>query len=139
MINRIIVGVDFSYASRAALEHAISLSQKLKIPLVAVHVLQPSTPFPLEIPVAIQIPGWSDAWENHARDRLEQWAIDIPNLGTQIKWGNPAEELALSAGQDSMLVVGQTSQSRFESLLFGGTVARIMELANCEVLVVPFH
>ncbi|MDE3246607.1 MAG: universal stress protein, partial [Acidobacteriota bacterium] len=52
MVNRVLVGIDFSPASRQALKRAAEWATRLNVPLVALHVLahpsqvvfQPYTP-----------------------------------------------------------------------------------------------
>ena len=136
MISQIIVGVDFSEASRAALAKARAWAEKLGAPLLAVHVLQPPAPMLPEAQIALPDPAWLQAMEDHARDHLRQWTADLPGTQVEVKWGSPAEELVAMAGPDALLVVAQVGHSRIERLLFGSTAARVVKHAACEVLVV---
>ncbi len=136
MINRVIVGVDFSDASRAALAKASRWARTFGAPLVAVHVLQPPAPMLPEAQIALPDPAWLQSMEAHAADHLGQWVAEIPGAALEVKWGSPAEELVALADPDSLLVVAQVGHSGIERLLFGSTAARVVKHAPCDVLVV---
>ena len=136
MVKRVIVGVDFSDASRGALSTASAWAQKLGSPLVAVHVLQPPAPMLPEAQIALPDPAWLQAMEDHALDHLQQWVAELPNATVVVKWGSPAEELVALAHKDSLLVVAQVGHTGIERLLFGSTTSRVVKHAPCDVLVV---
>lgn len=136
MINRVIVGVDFSEASRAALAKAGAWAARLGVPLVAVHVLQPPAPMLPEAQIALPDPAWLQSMEEHAREQLQRWVADQPGAEVDVKWGSPAEELVALADPAALLVVAQVGHSRIERLLFGSTAARVVKHAPCDVLVV---
>ncbi len=70
MVNRVIVGIDFSDASRTALNRAAAWARKLDKPLLVVHVLQPPAPMLPEAQIALPVPAWLQAMEDHAREHL---------------------------------------------------------------------
>jgi len=136
MVNRVIVGIDFSEASRGALTKAATWAQRLNSPLLAVHVLQPPAPMLPEAQIALPDPAWLQAMETHAQDHLGQWVEGLPRTSIEVKWGSPAEELVGLADKDSLLVVAQVGHTGIERLLFGSTAARVVKHAPCDVLVV---
>jgi universal stress protein A len=136
MVNRVIVGIDFSDASHVALDRAVAWARKLDKPLLAVHVLQPPAPMLPEAQIALPDPAWLQAMEDHARDHLKQWTATLPDAAVEVKWGSPAEELVAMADASSLLVVAQVGHSGIERLLFGSTAARVVKHAPCDVLVV---
>ncbi|BDU76171.1 universal stress protein [Mesoterricola sediminis] len=136
MISRVIVGVDFSDASRAALSRASAWAHRLGVPLVVVHVLQPPAPMLPEAQIALPDPAWLQSMEAHAREHLLQWLEPFGEAAVEVKWGSPAEELVGMADKDALLVVAQVGHSRIERLLFGSTAARVVKHAPCDVLVV---
>lgn len=136
MCTRVIVGVDFSEASRSALTKATTWAQKLGVPLVVAHVLQPPAPMLPEAQIALPDPTWLQAMEDHALDHLGQWIEGLPDASVAVMWGSPAEELVALADADSLLVVSQVGHSGIERLLFGSTAARVVKHAPCDVLVV---
>ncbi|HNX32294.1 MAG TPA: universal stress protein [Holophaga sp.] len=136
MINRVLVGIDFSEASRMALERAAAWAQKLEVPLLAMHVLQPPAPMLPEAQIALPDPAWLRSMETHATEQLEKFIQDFPKATCIVKWGSPAEELVGEAAPDCLLVVAQVGHSGIERLLFGSTAARVVKHAPCDVLVV---
>ena len=136
MITRVLVGVDFSDASRLALERAGGWAARLGVPLVAMHVLQPPAPMLPEAQIALPDPAWLHTMEDHAREQLETWVKPYAGAAVIVKWGGPAEELVSEANPETLLVVAQVGHSTLERLLFGSTAARVVRLAPCDVLVV---
>ncbi len=136
MIKEVLVGVDFSAASRVALERGAGWARLLEVPLRALHVLQPPAPMLPEAQVALPDQEWLDSMETHAREQLQDWVKELPKAAPEVRWGSPAEELVASATPDSLLVVAQVGHTTLERLLFGSTAARVVRHAPCDVLVV---
>jgi len=136
VVTRVLAGVDFSEASRQALERAGNWATRLGVPLVAMHVLQPPAPMLPEAQIALPDPAWLHTMEDHAREQLEGWVAPYPGASVIVKWGGPAEELVSEADPRTLLVVAQVGHSTLERLLFGSTAARVVRLAPCDVLVV---
>lgn len=136
MIKRILVGIDFSDASRLALERAFGWGQKLNVPLVAMHVLQSPAPMLPEAQIALPDPDWLQAMESHAKEQLDLFVAGFPGVLTRVTWGSPAEELVAEATPECLLVVAQVGHTGIERLLFGSTAARVVKHAPCDVLVV---
>jgi nucleotide-binding universal stress UspA family protein len=136
MINRVLVGVDFSVGSKAALEQAARWAARFDVPLVALHVLQAPTPILVDsYPVTMDIAG-TQAIKAHAMEHLAEWIRDLPGAMPEVIWGSPAEILVREADPDSLLVVGQTGHSRLQQFLFGSTASKVVRHAPCDVLVV---
>lgn len=136
MVSRVLVGVDFSDGSKAALDQAGRWASKLGVPLVVLHVLQPpSMLFAEGFPMVVDITE-TRIIEEHALEHLYAWTQDLPGAKPQVVWGLPAETLVHEADPDTLLVVGQTGHSRLEQFLFGSTASKAVRLAPCDVLVV---
>jgi nucleotide-binding universal stress UspA family protein len=136
VITRVLVGVDFSEASRQALDRAGNWASQCQVPLVVMHVLQPPAPMLPEAQIALPDPAWLHTMEDHAREQLEGWIKPFAGASVIVKWGSPAEELVAEADPQTLLVVAQVGHSTLERLLFGSTAARVVRLAPCDVLVV---
>lgn len=136
VITRVLVGVDFSEASKQALERAGNWASRCGVPLVAMHVLQPPAPMLPEAQIALPDPAWLKSMEDHAWEQLEAWVKPFGGTEVIVKWGGPAEELVSAADPTTLLVVAQVGHSTLERLLFGSTAARVVRLAPCDVLVV---
>jgi nucleotide-binding universal stress UspA family protein len=136
MIKHVLVGVDFSEASRVALTQGYGWAQRLGVPIRVLHVLQPPAPLLPEAQIALPDSEWLEALEAHALEQLQKWVADLPGVSMAVKWGSPAEELVAEADADTLLVVSQVGHSGIERLLFGSTAARVVRHAPCDVLVV---
>lgn len=136
MIKRVLVGIDFSEASRLALEQAAAWAQKCTAPLVAMHVLQSPAPMLPEAQIALPDPDWLQSMEAHAKEQLELFVAHLPGTATLVTWGSPAEELVAEATPECLLVVAQVGHTGIERLLFGSTASRVVKHAPCDVLVV---
>ena len=136
MVARVLVGIDFSEASRAALERGREWAGRLGVPLVAMHVMQPPAPMLPEAQIALPDPAWLESLQQHAQEQLAVLLQGVANASTIVRWGSPAEELVRAAGANSLLVIAQVGHSTLERLLFGSTAARVVRHAACDVLVV---
>ena len=142
MINRVLVGVDFSEASKIALKRATGWADRMEVPLVALHVMQPPAPMLPEAQIALPDPAWLNSLEVHAREQLDVLLAGITGATGIVRWGSPAEELVREADPETLLVVAQVGHSTLERMLFGSTAARVVRHAPCDVLVVrtePVH
>jgi nucleotide-binding universal stress UspA family protein len=139
---RIVVGVDFSDASRTALEHAISLSVKLDGELVLLHSWNP-TGWVSEPEMAEGGEGWLDAAQGLARVRLEDWGERARQAGarveTRLEPGAASRSITRVAGEHrpTLAVVGRRGHARLAHVLLGSVSERVVRLAPCPVLVVP--
>lgn len=136
MISKVIVGVDFSNASKTALVTGKFWAEKLGVPLVALHVVHVPTFFKEEAYPLVSEPGWAISMNESARKRFFEWAKGFENLSLTVILGSPAEQLVAAADPNTLLVVGQIGHSTLEHLLFGSTAARVTRHAPCDVLVV---
>jgi universal stress protein A len=136
MIRSVLVGVDFSAASRQALERGMAWAGQLGVPLAALHVLQPPAPMLPEAQIALPDPTWLQSMEQQAREQLADWVKSIPGAESRVVWGSPAEELVAACGPDTLLIVAQVGHTALARLLFGSTAARVVRHAPCDVLVV---
>jgi universal stress protein A len=136
MLNRVLVGIDFSAASRRALERAAEWAARLNIPLAAMHVVpnpsqaifQPYTP--------MADPSWFQKFEPNAQELLDQWLAPYPGSTSLIRTGSPAKLLVEASNADTLLVVGNVGHGALDALLFGSTADRVIRNAPGDVLVV---
>jgi nucleotide-binding universal stress UspA family protein len=138
----VVVGVDFSGASRTALDHAIPLAVKLDAELLLFHAWNPT--------------GWGTgreaveaeaAWLGAAREsteaKLERWAETTREAGaraaTRLEAGAASKLLGEAARRHraELVVVGRTGHAGLAHVLLGSVSERVVSLAPCPVLVVP--
>lgn len=137
MVKRILVGIDFSEASKKALATARGWAGRLGVPIVAMHVLQSPAPLlPEAESMNAMSQGWMDSVFAHAVEQMERWVKDVPGASVVVKWGGPAECLVAEADPETLLIVGNVGHSAFERMLFGSTAVKVVKHAPCDVLVV---
>ncbi|MFN7958898.1 MAG: universal stress protein [Holophagaceae bacterium] len=137
MIQHIVVGVDFSEGSRAALLEGEQLAEQFDVACLAVHVLPSLIPaFPEALPVPMD-PAWQEKEERESMEHLQEWITPLPKASGKILTGEAAHQLVCTADQDALLVMGHEHHSALASLLFGSTTRWVLDHAPCPVLVVP--
>jgi nucleotide-binding universal stress UspA family protein len=134
--HRIVVGVDGSEHSRAALRWAAHLAEVFGARLDAVSAW--------EYPPAL---GWSvvpDDWDpaDDTRKVLQQTLAEVfgdqppASLRLQVHEGGAAKVLIQASEGASMLVVGSRGHGGFAGLLLGSVSANVAEHAGCPVLII---
>ena len=136
----IVVGVDGSAASIAALRWALTKAGEDKRPITAVEVREP----------AHALPGTSYAVQPHGtappvtRTLLHQTVAtavaalpDAPEVAEMRLRGDPGAELARVSEGESMLVLGYRPHSRVTEFLLGRVTADCLRHARCPVVLVP--
>jgi nucleotide-binding universal stress UspA family protein len=138
--KRICCPIDFSDASRAAMEVASDLARRTGASLVLLHAYPiPGYTFPDGSIVAS--PKMMQDLADQAERHLEEWRADAAKLAggpvaTQKAIGEPAAEIvtfAKSAGVD-LVVVGTHGRTGLEHALMGSVAERVVLRAHCPVL-----
>ena len=136
MLQRVLVGIDFSEASREALKRGAGWAGQLHLPLAVIHVMEVPS-YPVVAPYAgMGDPSWFEDFSPKIEQRLQEWTASYPDTAIIVQSGNPAEVLVEEADPQTLLVVGQVGHSKLEHLLFGSTAAKVVRHAPCDVLVV---
>jgi nucleotide-binding universal stress UspA family protein len=135
--NRIVVGVDGSDPSKAALRWAARIASPTGAVIEAVTAWQfmPNFGWPYAVP-----PGWDpadDAQKLLASTVESVFGTARPDQMQLISVeGNPAKTLLDRSDGAEMLVVGSRGHGGFVGLLLGSVSASCAEHATCPVLVV---
>lgn len=120
--EHILVGVDFSESSRAAVR-AASRACTPDTRLTLVYVMQATSPR-----------EDMDAWECEAR------ALGATNVASIFLAGNPADEILELAHKDAsidLVVVGTHGCSGLAHVLIGSVAEKILRRSPCAVLAIP--
>ena len=140
--RRIVVGVDGSPESGAALGWAIELARDLEAEVVAVHALDTDLAAYLTQQVGTRFrPG---EWEARIRrDFSEQWCAPLREAGIphreQVVKGVPAKVLTRVATRLSaeLVVVGRRGRRGVAGLLLGSVAAELARESEVPVVVFP--
>jgi nucleotide-binding universal stress UspA family protein len=141
--KRICCPIDFSDASRAAMEVAADLARRTGAELVLLHAYPiPGYTFPDGSVVAS--PKMMQDLADQAERHLEEWRgeavrlVGAPRVSAEKAVGEPAAEIvsyARSAGMD-LVVVGTHGRTGLEHALMGSVAERVVRRAHCPVLTV---
>lgn len=140
--ERIVVGVDGSSGSDAALEWAIHAAGSAGAEIVAVHVVEPiSGPAPVAAPLAIppRHPGSSNGRAIVAvacNERLRNSGVAYRVLAVQ---GHPATEILRVADheQADLIVVGNGLHSTMTEIFLGSVAHELTHHARRPLVIVP--
>ncbi len=133
-MKRIVVGIDGSPSSIAALRQAVELARVLPAEIEAVSVWQPYYG-------TVDLPLPLDELRQSAEAALVEALAAVDTEGLQmielVEEGDPATVLLRLAERADMLVVGTRGRGGFTGLLLGSVSQRCTHHAPCPVLVTP--
>lgn len=154
MYKRILVPLDGSACSEAALPHAEALADKFGAALILMRVVEP-TPLPSPMTTMAPMDGglWvadppgmaevEEAREEAAEEYVEEAARRVERQAhapviTEVEWGGAAHEIAKCAAehQADLIVIGAHDRSMWERLFMGSTAEGVLHETHIPVLVV---
>lgn len=142
-ITRILCPVDFSGASRHAIEHAIVIARWYKASITALHVYHPMfMPIPGLPPRESRVPESELTRVQVETTRcFEDAAASGVNVNVVVDVGQPADQILVrsDATHSDLIVMGTHGTSGFEHLLLGSVTEKVLRRAICPVLTVPPH
>ncbi len=149
-IAQILVGLDGSEGSAAALRKAIQLAKAMDAEVVAVHVFQ--LPYPVLAPAAggaaMGVGAEVSTFEQSMRERVKevfrtQWCAPLEEAGVRYREvfgeGRPGAVLEEAAERDNvdLIVVGRRGLGSLTELLAGSVSQYLVHRASRPVLVIP--
>jgi nucleotide-binding universal stress UspA family protein len=138
--RRIVVGLDGSPESRAALELAPVLADGDEGRISVVGVVEdrlPTTMMPLSAPIEL---GQWDRVVAARRGHVEELVAGASAHGrraTQVRVGYPPTQLAEAASAADLLVIGSRRWGAFERIVVGSTAEELLRRTPCSLLLVP--
>lgn len=144
-LERILVPVDASAPSRAALRYAVFLAERFGAKVIALHAWQtpnevppeagPTTPWGL--PEGIGAFG-RDRAERLVADLIAPFAGQRVEIEARIEFGLPGPTVKKAAAEAwaDLIVVGTHARKGFARFVSGSVAEEILRLAHCPVLVV---
>lgn len=141
-MERIVVGIDGSDGSRAALRWAIAEARLRGAAVEAVSAYHvPYTGAASVMPLMLDPEDFrasADALLAKALDEVEDEAAALPKPITAIAVEGPASTVLVEAGLGaSLLVVGARGHGRLAGMLLGSVSRQVTEHASVPVVVVP--
>jgi nucleotide-binding universal stress UspA family protein len=147
---RLLVGLDGSEGSAAALHLAIKLARAIDAEITAMHVFQ--FPYPVLAPMAggaaMGIGGEVGSLEESTRESVKQafeteWCAPLRDAGVRYREvfgdGRPGEQLKGAAERDNvdLIVVGRRGLGSLAELLAGSVSQYLVHRAERPVLITP--
>jgi len=140
----IVVPIDFSTPSLAALPWVRRLSEALDTSIHCIYVVEEHQVYSmLDMPIPVQIPTTLEIAEI-ATERLQKFADEklhgLDNAAkTKVLIGKPAEEVVTYAEEvgAEMIVMATHGHSGIEHVLLGSTTEAVLRHAKCPVLSIP--
>lgn len=142
-IGRIVVGVDGSGGSAAALRWASDLARAEAAELVVVHVVEPASYDTGSLGLPRAVLNEAD-WRQAIHDELEgTWCAPLIDGGvrhrTRVEQGHAGPRLVAVAGEEhaDLVVTGRRGLTGLAELLQGSVSTFVTHHAPCPVAVVP--
>jgi universal stress protein A len=141
-LRRILIPVDFSECSKAALEYAIFFAQSFNAELTALHVWTlPSSASAANVRAAGGESLESMAQREASRALLEflepiTRANAFDKVGTAIRFGSEADGILDAAKDYDMVVMGTNGRTGLSYWILGSVAEKVVRRAPCAVLTV---
>ena len=144
-IRRILCPIDFSEASRHALEHAVVLAKWYESRITALHVIHA----PIFPPPPMLVAGFAEATvpavPNHQarEEEVRAWLEPARRVGVKtdviVDEGNAATRIVEQAksSQADLIAMGTHGLSGFERFMLGSVAEKVLRKATCPVMTVP--
>jgi len=137
----VMVGVDGSASSRAAVQLAFEAAELRGVPLVALFAFPyGAADVTWHAEPSRQNPYSEQHKQQLAQEVLEMMAEQIaahPDVvvEVQVEWGRPQDMLVEASKSAGLLVVGSRGRGGFAGLLLGSTSKHVIRAAHCPVIV----
>ena len=140
-IKRILVPVDFSAVSRAALWRASELATALGASLELLHVLEQPGAHALASEAYVPLPiEYRQDMRRHAENHLKHWlsTSSVPNVRYELREGKPFVEITTYAREHGidLIAMGTHGRGGMSHLLLGSVTENVIRTAPCPVLTV---
>ncbi len=134
-IAPVVVGVDGSEASRAALKWAADYARKYDLPLEAV-IAWDFGPY-----YGYPVPDFDQELRSWATDSIADAVREVLGEDAEVTQhvvrGQSAPALLEAAKSASLLVVGTRGRGAFAGMLLGSVSQHVVSHASCPVVVIP--
>ncbi|MBI2895630.1 MAG: universal stress protein [Deltaproteobacteria bacterium] len=136
MLRRILVPVDFSRSSRAALEYATLLAGRFEAEIELLHVWDPERRKEDRDLVSLGLHSCTEAGR-----KMKEWLLSLaPALRERahgrLEVGDPCARIVEAAGRHDLVVMGTRDRPAMARLLHGSVAQKVARRSHCPVLTV---
>ncbi len=138
--NRILVPIDFSDYSKAALKFSVEFAEKFGAELTLIYVVEPFL-YPPDFSMGqIALPAVNLELDKRAEEQLGKLAAaeigDRLKVRTVVKSGTPFVEILDYAKTEDidLIIISTHGHTGVEHLLFGSTTDKVVRKSPCPVL-----
>jgi nucleotide-binding universal stress UspA family protein len=143
-LNRhgIVVGVDGSPASNAAVCWAAREAAMRHVPLTVVHLVNAMVPTVPQLPVSAGVAVWQEEEGRQVLERAVKIAADAVKadhgieITSEMRCAPPVPTLVNMSDEAEMVVVGSNGRGALARLLLGSVSSSIVRTARCPVAVI---
>lgn len=143
-IKRVLVPVDFSRDSLAALDYAVEFTKPLEAEIVLLHVIEPvyyATPADLYATspnLALLLEEQRRAAQTQLQKLVQKIASASRKARALLKSGPPAQVIAETAQKPKadLIIMATHGRTGLAHVLLGSVTERVLRIAPCPVLVV---
>ena len=144
MLQKVLVAIDLSEASRTPLRYAAALASRLGASLTALYVSPrygTHEPFPAFPSAAALDPARQQGLEDEVRKFVAAAPVESQAVEVVLRDGDPADEILAAAGEPGvdLLVLGTHGRRGFERWSLGSVTDRVARQARQPLLAVPPH
>jgi nucleotide-binding universal stress UspA family protein len=139
-IQKILVAIDFSPSSMAAIEFALPLAKRFGADVHLVHVFEPDYPLASMMAMPLIVPELQvgKRVRRRLKDVAKKYSIELRRENIHVVKGRPFEEVCRLArdGRMDLIVTATRGNTGLKHLALGSTAERIVRYSPCPVLVV---
>ena len=144
-LTRILCPIDFSDASRHAIDHALAVARWYEASIVGLHVFNPAYApvggigLPQDGGTVFARPGASPRLQLQLDDAFAAAVAAGVQVETVVEEGSPSAQIlsGIRRYRADLVVMGTHGVSGFERLLLGSVTEKVVRKASCPVLTVP--
>ncbi|WP_157976012.1 universal stress protein [Lewinella sp. IMCC34191] len=140
MIHKVLVSIDFSKGSAAALRYAEAFSASVGIrEIQVIHIFTPQTVAAGEAMSAVPVGELMDAREEALAEFLRTHPPhpDVRRR-SELMLGFPADKITEESKRYDLVILGATGDSDVLESVFGSIASEVAQKSHCPVLLVPY-
>lgn len=137
--GRVVVGVDGSELSAAAIRFAFEVAARRGVGVTAVHSW--AVPIPVHPSLVIPVDNLEEVEHRLLEESLQDEQQRFPDVDVVAKLvhASPAHALMVESGEAQLVVVGSRGHGGFAGMLLGSVSQAVLQHADCPVAVIRPH